>query len=552
MDEMSAGHYTAPTISLFAIYVILNVLVLIISLSTTSFTLVSGRIAVLNLWLTLIPASKTSMVLHLTGVPFERLMKFHKVTAFIGFAATVAHYVRFVYRMVSETINIDSIGVYPEWGLLAFICYALMSSLAIPMVREAKYKIFYVVHQLWIVAVVFTMLHFPMGSLNQLGFLPGLVLHIVDRVDLLCTHRISARGNIISSAKTAESSALVSSADTFSLRVLTKETNLWWSETKLYQSISSMLALIYTDANEGLGQYYFINAPAISLVEWHPFSVSQMNEKTMTFHIKTCKPGSWTAKLAKLMQDSAISNATEHADVEVKLRGPYGSLSVNLADYSHIILIAGGVGITPMLPILDSIRCQQRKYPFLSKVTIIWVARIENEQLFCESADRIAASADTSSSRIIVGDSTGGTDDRVERSNSADGDLEMAVIGHVDVGVTPKNQKSVGPSQYACVNNGASIIIEVGYYLTGANESITGIHEFTSNSSSNNKYSCAYGRPDLNSLAKKVAQEAGRSQLQSGSSSACALVCGPAAMSTAAAVACADHGIDYHLEPFGW
>jgi len=557
LDEKQVAHYTAPGVSLSVLYLLFNVLVLVLS-SATSFVLMSGRMAVLNMWLTLIPASKTSVVLHLTGVPFERLMKFHKMTAFIGFAFTVAHYFSFVNRI----LNVDKlsdpvgalydftsygVGVYPGYGMLGFLCYIPMSLLAIRIIREVKYKIFYAVHQLWIVAVIFTMLHFPLGSVNQLGFLPGLVLQIADRLDLLCTPTIAAEGSTISTAKTSESSALVSTADVFSLRVFTKQTNSWLSETMLYQKIASLFAMIFRDANEGLGQYYFINAPAISIVEWHPFSVSQMNEQSMTFHIKTCKPGSWTCKLLTYIQDSTARSP--NGQVEVKLRGPYGSLSINLAEYSHIILIAGGIGITPMLPILYSIRSQQKKYPCLRKVTIVWAARKENESLFCEFADQITDFVDISGSQSA---SSNMESREVVGAEAGDGDLELTVLGQAEVEMSQRKQRSVGPSLYAGVHSSVSISVEVEYYLTGEKESNRDAHEFTSSSGSDNKHTCVYGRPNFKSLAKNAVKQAEQPQLATGRNAVCAFVCGPAAMSTDAAVACADNGIDYHLETFGW
>jgi ferredoxin-NADP reductase len=424
------------------------------------------------------------------------------------------------------------VGVY-------FLCYIPMSLLAIRIIRKVKYKIFYAVHQLWIVAVIFTMLHFPLGSVNQLGFSPGLVLQIADRLGLLCTPTIAAEGNTISSAKTSESSAPVSTADVFSLRVFTKQTNSWLSETMLYQKIASLFEVIFRDANEGLGQYYFINAPAISMVEWHPFSVSQMNEQSMTFHIKTCKPGSCTCKLLTYIQDSTATSPNGQVDVEVQLRGPYGSLSVNLADYSHIFLIAGGIGITPMLPILDSIRSQRKKYPCLRKVTIVWAARKENESLFCEFADQITDFVDISGwqsassnmeSREVVG------------AEAGDGDLELTVLGQAEVEVSQRKQRSVGPSLYAGVHSSACISVEVEYYLTGEKESNRDTHEFTSSSGSDNKHTCVYGHPNFKSLAKNAVKQAEQPQLATGRNAVCAFVCGTAAMSTDAAVACADNG----------
>lgn len=46
------------------------------------------------------------------------------------------------------------------------------------------------------------------------------------------------------------------------------------------------------------GQYIFLNAPAVSSVQWHPFTISSApEEKTVTVHIRVSGEGSWTKEL---------------------------------------------------------------------------------------------------------------------------------------------------------------------------------------------------------------------------------------------------------------
>lgn len=46
------------------------------------------------------------------------------------------------------------------------------------------------------------------------------------------------------------------------------------------------------------GQYIFLNSPAISAMEWHPFTISSApQEKTVTVHIRVSVEGSWTKEL---------------------------------------------------------------------------------------------------------------------------------------------------------------------------------------------------------------------------------------------------------------
>ena len=61
----------------------------------------------------------------------------------------------------------------------------------------------------------------------------------------------------------------------------------------------------------GTGQYYFVNVPALSIMEWHPFSVaSSPLDNTSSFHIKKMgPPDSFTSRLHQLAK--GVSAAQE-------------------------------------------------------------------------------------------------------------------------------------------------------------------------------------------------------------------------------------------------
>jgi ferredoxin-NADP reductase len=91
------------------------------------------------------------------------------------------------------------------------------------------------------------------------------------------------------------------------------------------------------------GQYVFLCVPALSPYEWHPFSLSTAPCKPeVMLHVRTL--GDWTCRLREL---AATADGDE---VEVLVDGPYGEPSVDVAGarYRHFLIIAGGIGITPM------------------------------------------------------------------------------------------------------------------------------------------------------------------------------------------------------------
>lgn len=57
--------------------------------------------------------------------------------------------------------------------------------------------------------------------------------------------------------------------------------------------------------------------------------------------------------------------------------GPYGKLSIDLRNYRRLVLVAGGIGITPMTTTLSFISHQKRRdlLPLLEGVTLVWAVR---------------------------------------------------------------------------------------------------------------------------------------------------------------------------------
>jgi predicted ferric reductase len=112
------------------------------------------------------------------------------------------------------------------------------------------------------------------------------------------------------------------------------------------------------------GQYAFINIPEISSLQWHPFSIaSSPLDGASTFMIKNMAPGSgqFTDALYQLAQTqrrrhgSADVKAPRENNVEplvVNVDGPYGNTIFETARYDTVVLVAGGIGITPLHGVL--------------------------------------------------------------------------------------------------------------------------------------------------------------------------------------------------------
>jgi predicted ferric reductase len=95
------------------------------------------------------------------------------------------------------------------------------------------------------------------------------------------------------------------------------------------------------------GQYLFVCFPSISLLEYHPFSIAKTEQEVVTIVCKDMGPDSFTGRLA--------SELSEESPCIVD--GPHGAPPALefLARYDSVVLVAGGVGITPIAALLDAL-----------------------------------------------------------------------------------------------------------------------------------------------------------------------------------------------------
>lgn len=129
------------------------------------------------------------------------------------------------------------------------------------------------------------------------------------------------------------------------------------------------------------------------MVEYHPFTIASpptTSDTKIAFYVK--RSGDWTEKLTKLVQ-AQIPVTNRGKDVEesklyvtatislpMYLEGPFGVLSVDLANaqvYKTVVLIAGGVGTTPMKALFSKLLSQKNNKGSQHKreLHLIWSVR---------------------------------------------------------------------------------------------------------------------------------------------------------------------------------
>jgi len=123
------------------------------------------------------------------------------------------------------------------------------------------------------------------------------------------------------------------------------------------------------------GQYMFVNAPAVSFIQWHPFTISSApQEKTITIHIRTCGAGSWTQELCDYILKMGQQNVTYFSldrpgpfgkeagkvlgpdgNPILRIDAPHSAPTQHVGEYNVVMVIGAGIGVTPVSSTLKSI-----------------------------------------------------------------------------------------------------------------------------------------------------------------------------------------------------
>ena len=122
------------------------------------------------------------------------------------------------------------------------------------------------------------------------------------------------------------------------------------------------------------GQYF--NLRILNRDGWwraHPFSLSAApNGRSLRFTVKDL--GDWTARIQALAPGTRVA-----------LEGPYGTLTGARRTRQRVLLVAGGIGITPLRALMESLPARP------GDLTLIYRASHESEVVFREELDALAA-----------------------------------------------------------------------------------------------------------------------------------------------------------------
>ncbi|CUG86525.1 ferric reductase, putative [Bodo saltans] len=301
----------------------------------------TGQIAVVFMSLLFFPASRNSVVHKIFGTSWEASLWAHRVLGYCMLAATFAHMVawwRFfdisgffpqsIFEVpMSVPTSIDNFTV-PLSILAAWLLFLCMGVFALEPVRRRFFELFYYSHIAAAYFAIPVVLWHAAAGWEYL--LPGVTVWFVDRIT----------------------------------RMLRSGSPVQLVDVTVYRDVTE-LRFRQPSMTAQAGQYVFINIPEVALYEWHPFTLSTgAHSNEFTLHIKSMGPGTWTQRLHQL----AVSG---HGDVSLAVDGPYGAPFV-AEDYRRVVLVAGGIGITPCASIYSFV-----KHHHTCSAALLWALREE-------------------------------------------------------------------------------------------------------------------------------------------------------------------------------
>ncbi|PRQ17225.1 putative ferric-chelate reductase (NADH) [Rosa chinensis] len=308
-----------------------------------------GLLAEACLAFLLLPVLRGLSVFRLLGIQFEASVRYH---IWLGttmlFCATfhgvstlfiwgVSHYIQ------DEVWKWQNTGRIYLAGEISLVTGLVIWITALPQIRRKKFEIFYYTHHLYMVFLVLFLFH--AGDRHFYTVFPGIFLFGLDKLLRIIQSRPQT---CILSARVFPSKAIE--------LMLPKDPGLKYTPTSVL----------------------FLKVPSISKYQWHSFSIissSSVDANSMSILIKS--EGSWTSSLSNLIQTEQKSDADHMKCIPVAVEGPYGPATMEFLRYDSLLLVAGGIGITPFLSVLQELVAAQNsgRYKFLPRMQLIFAVK---------------------------------------------------------------------------------------------------------------------------------------------------------------------------------
>ena len=346
----------------------------------------------------ILPHNRTA-ILWLTGMPKERAVGFHTLCTRSFYWAATLKLIFFIHGYKGTqmgaghlldwdmdpmtVMHADFLGrtepVVPVLGVMCWVSFTLLFLTSLDYVRRNMWDTFRVLHlPLVLCTTILALYHSPGAALSW--FSVPMFFLAVDKIlhwaDVFC--------------KQTEVIAITPLGGDACRLVLSRSDNFTYTAG---QWVGVNFLNLPGELQGHLGR---IGSP-------HPYSICTPPGDGSNFEIviKSMGKGTWSQKVCDW-----ANSGPDASSIKAEISGPFGGLQIQLSFFKHIVLFAGGVGVTPLLSIfLDLLEqhksqsCGESKTPNpvfqeRCKVVLVWAVRDASQATwFAETWAKVAEKA---------------------------------------------------------------------------------------------------------------------------------------------------------------
>ncbi|KAK8959895.1 hypothetical protein KSP40_PGU006700 [Platanthera guangdongensis] len=296
----------------------------------------------------LLPILRRMALLRIVGIQFEASVRYHMWIAngMLFFSLLHGATIMAVWcqksSLLEEITKWQRVGCVYLAGAIALVTGIIIWITALPPIRRKYFQFFYAAHNLYLVFILFFLLH--AGDRHFYLVFSGVLLFALDKALRLIQSR---RAICLLSARLLPCKAVE--------LTLKKPPTLKYTPTSIL----------------------FMKIPCISKFQWHPFSIiSSSDVDHEQFSIIVKSQGKWTNSLYEMIEFMANNVSDDARSIPVSVEGPYGPANFSYNRFDRLMLIAAGSGIAPFISILqDAFGRDRILNPFPTRVLLIYIVK---------------------------------------------------------------------------------------------------------------------------------------------------------------------------------
>ncbi|KAK3899992.1 putative ferric reductase transmembrane component [Staphylotrichum tortipilum] len=316
--------------------------------------------------LSILLAQRESLLTLLTGVPYTSFLFLHRWTGYLILVQSLLHTLGWVlveawlYKPQPTVWRTWVVQDYAIWGFVALGLLVLLwvCSLQVVVHRVVGYEAFRKLH--YVLAMVYIGALIGHWKQLQCFLVPGLVLWFVDRFARLVRTGMLHYGYWPSDGAHGFRAA--------------QATPRVWTDAELGDVVR--LDFDHPHPPWSVGQHFYLCFPAASIWQSHPFTPLSLPVPDATGLVRHSyifrAKGGETRRVANLLSSTPSNPQTT---TPVILQGPYGApTTTGLLPSANVLCVAGGTGITYVLPVLLRL-VREQSTNTARRIELVWAVK---------------------------------------------------------------------------------------------------------------------------------------------------------------------------------